>query len=75
MLCSPIHAYSDSGVFCLVLSVVVLGFEKEAYVVFEGQSIEVCVAILNRTLTNDEHRVFTVSTSQLTATSKNECHT
>ena len=56
--------------FLYFSSVVVLGFEREAYVVFEGQPIEVCVAILNRTLTNDEDREFTVSTSQLTATSK-----
>lgn len=53
------------------LSVVVLGFEKETYVVFEGQLTEVCIAVLNRSLTNNEHREFTVSTSELTATSKN----
>ena len=77
MLCVHIkpHPFHDvwcsDDIFCVFLIiVVVLGFEREAYVVFEGQPIEVCVAILNRTLTNDEDREFSVSTSQLTATSK-----
>ena len=47
-------------------SVVVIGFERNAYVVFEGQEIEVCVTVLDRELTNDEDRLFTVVTSQLT---------
>jgi hypothetical protein len=45
--------------------VVVIGFERNAYVVFEGQAIEVCVAVLARNLSNDEDRQFTVATSQL----------
>lgn len=77
MLCGHIkqHRFHDAwrcgDYLCLFLSVVVLGFEKETYVVFEGQLTEVCVAVLNRSLTNDEHREFTVSTSEQTATSKN----
>ena len=52
-------------------SVVVIGFERNAYVVFEGQEIEVCVTVLDRELTNDEDRLFTVATSQLTDNSAN----
>ena len=44
---------------------VVIGFEQMAYVVFEGQNTEVCVSILDRELTNDEEREFTVFTSEL----------
>ena len=47
-------------------TVVVIGFEKSAYVVFEGERTEVCVAILDRQLTNDEVRQFSVATTQLT---------
>ena len=49
----------------LFVTVVVIGFERNAYVVFEGQGIEVCVAVLARNLSNDEDRQFTVATSQL----------
>ena len=51
--------------YTLLHSVVVIGFEQMAYVVFEGQNTEVCVSILDRELTNDEEREFTVFTSEL----------
>ena len=35
---------------------------------YEGLETEVCVAVLDRELTNDEERVFTVATSQLNDT-------
>lgn len=53
-------------IFLGFFPVVVIGFEKDTYAVFEGQPTEVCVAVLNRTLTNDVRRDFTVSTLQLT---------
>ena len=43
-----------------------IGFERNFYVVYEGLEIEVCVAVLDRELSNDEDRGFTVATSQLT---------
>jgi hypothetical protein len=45
--------------------VVVIGFERSAYVVFEGQKTEVCVSILDRELSTDDHRNFTIMTNQL----------
>ena len=45
-----------------------IGFEKSFYIVYEGLETEVCVAVLDRELTNDEERVFTVVTSQLNDT-------
>ena len=58
----------DSTIYFLPFStpVVVIGFEKSAYVVFEGERTEVCVAVLDRQLTNDEVRQFSVATTQLT---------
>ena len=57
-----------------IFSVVVIGFERSFYVVYEGLEIEVCVAVQDRELSNDEDRQFIVATSQLTtkyvATSK-----
>ena len=50
------------------MSVVVIGFERSFYIVYEGLETEVCVAVLDRELTNDEERVFTVATLQLTDT-------
>ena len=46
-------------------SVVTVGFEKSTYIVFEGQQTQVCVAVLNRTLSNDVEREFNVNTEQL----------
>ena len=43
-----------------------IGFERNFYVVYEGLEIEVCVAVLDRELSNNEARQFTVATSQLT---------
>ena len=51
--------------FSLYHTVVVIGFERSAYVVFEGQKTEVCVSILDRELSTDDHRNFTIMTNQL----------
>ena len=50
-----------------LLAVVVMGFQRNFYVVYEGLDIEICVAVLDRELSNDEDREFTVATSQLTS--------
>ena len=44
---------------------VVIGFEQDVYVVFEGQQTQVCVAVLNRALSTDDQRLFMVATEEL----------
>ena len=47
-------------------TVVVIGFERSAYIVYEGLSIEVCIAVLERKLLNNAIRPFSVATEHLT---------
>lgn len=47
------------------ITVAVIGFERSAYIVYEGHSTEVCVALLDRKLSNNEIRQFSVATEQL----------
>ena len=58
--------YNEGNRKYLIFTVVVIGFERSFYVVYEGQDIEICVAVLDRELSNDIDRGFTVATSQLT---------
>ena len=43
-----------------------IGFEQSVYVVFEGESIDVCVAVLDRFLSTDDERHFMVDSAELT---------
>ena len=61
LLCDILYTHD-----IILPTVVVIGFEENAYVVFEGQVMDVCIAVLDRELSNDEDRIFTVATSQLT---------
>ena len=42
-----------------------IGFEKNSYVIFEGQQTEICVSVLDRELTNAVQREFTIITQQV----------
>ena len=64
MLKGPRHL-SYMTFFSLYHTVVVIGFERSAYVVFEGQKTEICVSILDRELSTNDHRNFTIMTTQL----------
>ena len=62
MVSSPFPLECNNPFFFLV---VVIGFEKSAYIVVEGEMLQVCVSVRNRTLTNDDPRLFQVQTMQL----------
>ena len=62
---STFNNNSSNANVLFFLSVVVIGFERSFYIVYEGLETEVCVAVLDRELTNDEERVFTVATGQI----------
>ena len=56
---------SNSDYYANTFAVVTIGFEESVYIVVEGQEVQLCVGVLNKTLSNNETREFMIQTVQL----------
>ena len=56
---------SNSDYYANIFAVVTIGFEESVYIVVEGQEVQLCVGVLNKTLSNNETREFMIQTVQL----------